>query len=170
MHGSPNKMMNSAAERAELWVGAAVLAVAGGFLAWSSAGSGFAAQLGSGYELLAAFPNVDGIEVGTDVRVAGVKVGRVAAVELNPQTYFADATISMRKDVALPTDSTILISSEGLLGGNFVEVQPGGAEEMLEPGGEIEDTQGAVSLITLLMKFAGGGAEGAAPADGTATP
>ena len=55
-----------------------------------------------------------------------------------------------------------------LLGGNFVEVQPGGALETLEPGGEIEDTQGAVSLITLLMKFAGGGADGAAT--DTATP
>jgi phospholipid/cholesterol/gamma-HCH transport system substrate-binding protein len=72
--------------------------------------------------------------------------------------------------VALPVDSTILISSEGLLGGTFVEVQPGGALEVLEPGGEVEDTQGAVSLITLLMKFAGGGAEGDAAADATATP
>jgi phospholipid/cholesterol/gamma-HCH transport system substrate-binding protein len=75
----------------------------------------------------------------------------------------------MRKDVAVPTDSTILISSEGLLGGNFVEVQPGGALEFLEPGGEIEDTQGAVSLITLLMKFAGGGSEGTATEE-TVTP
>ncbi|MGB4906992.1 MAG: MlaD family protein, partial [Tabrizicola sp.] len=103
-----------------------------------------------------------------DVRLAGVKVGTVTGLVLNPETYFADATISMRKDVALPTDSTILVSSEGLLGGTFVEVQPGGALEMLEPGGEIEDTQGAVSLITLLMKFAGGGDKAAS--DGTATP
>ncbi|MFM7443645.1 MAG: hypothetical protein ACKO2N_06995, partial [Tabrizicola sp.] len=65
---------------------------------------------------------------------------------------------------------SILISSEGLLGGNFVEVQPGGALENLEPGGEIEDTQGAVSLITLLMKFAGGGGEGETAANETATP
>ena len=146
-------MMNSAAERAELWVGAAVLAVAGGFLAWSSAGSGFAAQLGSGYELLAAFPNVDGIEVGTDVRVAGVKVGRVAAVELNPQTYFAEARLRIPDTIRLPSDSAALIQSDGLLGGSYIELQPGGAAENLEPGDEIEDVQGAVSLISLMMKF-----------------
>ena len=146
-------MMNSAAERAELWVGAAVLAVAGGFLAWSSAGSGFAAQLGSGYELLAAFPNVDGIEVGTDVRVAGVKVGRVAAVDLNPQTYFAEARLRIPEAIRLPTDSAALIQSDGLLGGSYIELQPGGAAENLEPGDEIEDVQGAVSLISLMMKF-----------------
>ena len=146
-------MMNSAAERAELWVGAAVLAVAGGFLAWSSAGSGFAAQLGSGYELLAAFPNVDGIEVGTDVRVAGVKVGRVAAVELNPQTYFAEARLRIPDTIRLPSDSAALIQSDGLLGGSYIELQPGGAPDDLAPGDEIEDVQGAVSLLSLMMKF-----------------
>ena len=68
----------------------------------------------------------------------------------------------------MPTDSSILMSSEGLLGGTFVEVQPGGALEKLEPGGEIEDTQGAVSLITLLMKFVGGGRVAAAPSEAAA--
>ena len=153
MQGSPNKMMNSAAERAELWVGAAVLAIAGGFLAWSSAGSGFAAQLGGGYELRAAFPNVDGIEVGTDVRVAGVKVGRVSAVTLNPQTYFAEAQLRIPDTIRLPSDSAALIQSDGLLGGSYIELQPGGAPDDLAPGDEIEDVQGAVSLISLMMKF-----------------
>ena len=153
MHGSPNKMMNSAAERAELWVGAAVLAIAGGFLAWSSAGSGFATQLGGGYELRAAFPNVDGIEVGTDVRVAGVKVGRVSAVTLNPQTYFAEAQLRIPDTIRLPSDSAALIQSDGLLGGSYIELQPGGAPDDLAPGDEIEDVQGAVSLISLMMKF-----------------
>ena len=66
---------------------------------------------------------------------------------------------------SLPTDSTILVSSEGLLGGNYIELLPGGALENLEPGAEIEDTQGSVSLITLLLKFVGGGdsPEAAAP-------
>ena len=158
-------------ERAEILAGAAVLAVAAGFALYAVRGSGVVSQPDS-YALTASFRSVEGISVGTDVRLAGVKVGTVTALSLNPETYFADATISMRKDVAVPTDSTIMISSEGLLGGNFVEVQPGGALEMLEPGGEIEDTQGAVSLITLLMKFVGGGNEGGseAAADPTATP
>jgi phospholipid/cholesterol/gamma-HCH transport system substrate-binding protein len=155
-------------ERAEIVAGAAILAVAVGFALYAVQGSGMVGAAES-YPLTASFRSVEGVTVGTDVRLAGVKVGTVTALSLNPETYFADAVISMRKDVAVPTDSSILISSEGLLGGTFVEVQPGGALEMLEPGGEIEDTQGAVSLITLLMKFAGGGSEGAAPGE-TATP
>jgi phospholipid/cholesterol/gamma-HCH transport system substrate-binding protein len=149
-------------ERAEILAGAAILAVAAGFALYAAQGAGFVSEAES-YPLTASFRSVEGISVGTDVRLAGVKVGTVTELKLNPETYFADAVVSMRKDVALPEDSTILISSEGLLGGNFVEVQPGGALEMLEPGAEIEDTQGAVSLITLLMKFAGGGSEDEAP-------
>jgi len=156
-------------ERAEILAGAAILAVAAGFAIYAARGAGLGGDADS-YPLTASFRSVEGVSVGTDVRLAGVKVGTVTGLTLNPETYFADATITMRKDVAVPVDSTILISSEGLLGGNFVEVQPGGALEMLEPGGEIEDTQGSVSLITLLMKFAGGGAEGAATEAGTATP
>lgn len=144
-------------ERAEILAGAAVLAVALGFTLYAARGAGLGST-GDSYPLTASFRSIEGVSIGTDVRLAGVKVGTVTDIRLNPETYFADATISMRKDVAVPVDSTILIASEGLLGGTFVEVQPGGALEMLEPGGEIEDTQGAVSLITLLMKFAGGGA------------
>ena len=155
-------------ERAEIVAGAAVLAVALGFTLYAARGAGLGAEADS-YPLTASFRSVEGVSVGTDVRLAGVKVGTVTDLRLNPETYFADATITMRKDVAVPVDSTILIASEGLLGGTFVEVQPGGALEMLEPGGEVEDTQGAVSLITLLMKFAGGGGDEAA-SDTTATP
>ena len=145
--------MTSAAERAELWVGAAVLAVAVGFLAWSTGGTALRNPLGGGYELRAAFPNVDGIEVGTDVRVAGVKVGRVASVELNPQTYFAEARLRLPERISLPSDSAALIQSDGLLGGAYIELQPGGAPDNLQPGDEIEDVQGAVSLLSLMMKF-----------------
>lgn len=157
-------------ERAEILAGAAVLAVALGFAVYAARGAGVGATSDS-YPLTASFRSAEGVRVGTDVRLAGVKVGTVTALSLNPETYFADATISMRKDVAVPVDSTILVASEGLLGGTFVEVQPGGALEMLEPGGEIEDTQGAVSLITLLMKFAGGGGSGGeTAADEAPTP
>lgn len=152
-------------ERAEIVAGAVVLAVAAGFAIYAVRGSGVVSQPES-YALSASFRSVEGVSVGTDVRLAGVKVGTVTSLSLNPETFFADATITMRNDVSLPVDSTIMISSEGLLGGNFVEVQPGGALEVLEPGAEIEDTQGAVSLITLLMKFAGGGAD----ADATPAP
>jgi phospholipid/cholesterol/gamma-HCH transport system substrate-binding protein len=139
----------------EVIAGAAVLAAAVGFLVYAGQSTGFAGSAAS-YPLTASFRSVDGVTVGTDVRLAGVKVGTVTALNLNPQTFFADATISVRNDVLLPEDSTILVSSEGLLGGNYIELQPGGSLENLGPGDEIEDTQGAVSVISLLMKFVGG--------------
>lgn len=143
--------MLGSAERTELWVGAAVLAVAAGFLLWSTGGG--VRQGGDAYELRAAFPNVDGIDKGTDVRVAGVKVGRVSAVTLDPQSFLAEARISLPGTIRLPVDSAALIQSDGLLGGSYIELQPGGAAENLNPGDEIEDVQGAVSLLSLMMKF-----------------
>jgi phospholipid/cholesterol/gamma-HCH transport system substrate-binding protein len=156
-------------ERAEILTGAAVLAVAIGFAVYAAQGAGLGRQPES-YPLTASFRSVEGITVGSDVRLAGVKVGTITSLELNPQTFFADAEIQVRNDVQLPTDSAILISSEGLLGGNFVEILPGGALENLGPGDEIEDTQGAVSLISLLLAFVGGGEGDSAPKVDPASP
>jgi phospholipid/cholesterol/gamma-HCH transport system substrate-binding protein len=148
----------------EVIAGGLVLAAAVGFLAYAAQATGWGEDPAS-YPLTASFRSVEGVTVGTDVRLAGVKVGTVTSLSLNPQTFFADAGIALQKDVLLPDDSTILISSEGLLGGNFVELLPGGSLDNLGPGDEIEDTQGAVSIISLMMKFAGGGSDDAAGAD-----
>ncbi|PJF08279.1 outer membrane lipid asymmetry maintenance protein MlaD [Pseudorhodobacter sp. MZDSW-24AT] len=148
-----------ASERAEILAGAAVLAVAVGFLAYAANSAGLMTRVGQTYPLTASFRAMDGISIGSDVRMAGLKVGTISDLRLNPETFFADATIQIRQDILLPEDSAILISSEGLLGGNFVEIVPGGALDTLSPGDEIEDTQGAVSLITLLMKFVSGSDE-----------
>lgn len=148
--------------RGEVVAGALVLAVAVGFLAWAAQGR--SSVSGETYALKAAFRSVEGVTIGTDVRLAGVKVGSVTALSLNPQSYFADAVISVQKDVILPSDSAALVSSEGLLGGAFIELQPGGMPDALVDGDEIEDTQGAVSVVSLMMKFAGGGEEKAEPA------
>lgn len=154
-----------AENRTEMLVGAAVLAVAIGFVVYAAQGDAFSAAGGS-YDLRASFRSVEGVRVGTDVRLAGVKVGTVTDLTLNPQTFFADAVITVQNDVQLPDDSTILISSEGLLGGSFVELSPGGSLDVIPPGGEILDTQGSVSLINLLMKFVGGGGSGGSGGDG----
>lgn len=152
--------------RAEVLAGAAVLAAALAFLVYAGQQAGMGPQ-GSTYELKASFRSVEGITVGGDVRLAGVKVGTVTSLALNPATYFADVTVAIQDGIELPADSTILISSEGLLGGNFVELQPGGMPDMLVAGDEIEDTQGAISLIALLMKFVGAMAgDGAADKEG----
>lgn len=143
-----------AENRAEIVAGAGVVVLALGFLIYMLGGS-VAGPSGS-YPLTASFRSAEGISVGTDVRLAGVKVGTITKMSLNPSTYFADVSISVDQTVQLPSDTAILISSEGLLGGNFVELVPGGAEDVLAAGDQIEDTQGSVSLISLLMKFVTG--------------
>ncbi|WP_284165425.1 outer membrane lipid asymmetry maintenance protein MlaD [Frigidibacter sp. SD6-1] len=138
----------------EVLTGAGVVAVAIGFALYAGLGESATGSRGS-YDLHASFRSADGVSVGTDVRLAGVKVGTVTRLDLNPDTYYADATFSMKDGIVIPDDSTALVSSEGLLGGNFLEIQPGGSPVAVEPGGEIFDTQGAVGLIQLLMKFVG---------------
>lgn len=144
--------------KAEILAGAAVLAAALGFLVYAGQTTGYSAAPGA-YELKASFRSVEGVRVGTDVRLAGVKVGTVTDLSLNPQTFYADAVLSVQDTVVLPDDSAALVSSEGLLGGNFVELVPGGSPDNLAAGDEILDTQGAVSVISLMMKFAGGGSD-----------
>lgn len=140
----------------ELAVGAAVLAVAGGFLAYALSTVGSSSTRG-GYELTASFRSVEGVNVGTDVRLAGVKVGTVSAIALDPETFRADTTLALREDVPLPDDSAVVVATEGLLGGTYVEVLPGGSPFNYEPGSEIADTQGTVNIISLLSKFVSGG-------------
>ena len=142
----------------EVLVGGVVLAAAIGFAVYAGQATGLS-QSGAEYKLNASFRSLEGVGVGTDVRLAGVKIGTVTDVELNTQTYRADTHFSVQQGIDIPDDSAIVVSSEGLLGGNFVEIMPGGSPFNFEPGDEIEDTQGAVSLITLLLKFVSGSGE-----------
>ena len=144
---------------AEVLVGAVVLAGAIAFAIFAGQTAGVSAGASQSYELTASFRSLEGVSVGTDVRLAGVKVGTVTEMELNPDTYRADTTIAVQDSVPIPDDSAIIVSSEGLLGGNFVEIMPGGSPFMFEPGDEITDTQGAVSLISLLVRFVTGSGE-----------
>lgn len=141
--------------RTEMVVGGGVLAaaLAFGFYAVQSTGLSVGQD---GYALTASFRSIEGISVGSDVRLAGVKVGTVTGIDLNPQTFRADTTISVRDGIEIPDDSAIVIASEGLLGGNFVEISPGGSPFNFAPGDEVLDTQGAVSLVSLLLKFVSG--------------
>lgn len=144
----------------EILVGGAVLAGALAFAVYAGQATGLSGTT-SGYELNASFRSLEGVAVGTDVRLAGVKIGTVTDVVLNPQTYRADTRFSVKQGIDVPDDSAAIIASEGLLGGNFLEIVPGGSEFYFEPGDVVEDTQGAVSLISLLIKFvAGSGEEG----------
>lgn len=142
----------------EVLVGAGVLAAAVGFVLYAGQVSGYSGASAT-YPLQASFRSLEGVTVGTDVRLAGVKVGTVSDVFLNPETYRADTTVALSTGIEIPDDSAIIVSSEGLLGGNFVEIVPGGSPFYYEAGDTIEDTQGAVSLVSLLLKFVSGSSE-----------
>ena len=140
----------------EVIIGAAVLLVALGFVVFLYQSTGLSVSNSKHYELKADFRSADGIHVGTDVRLAGVKVGTVSDLGLNAETYRAEAELSIENKIDIPDDSALTVSSEGLLGGNFIEIIPGASYEYMQPGDEFLDTQGSVSLISLLLKFVSG--------------
>ena len=144
-----------ASNAAETLIGAAVLAVAGGFLVYAANTADISVG-GTGYELSADFRKAEGLTVGGDVQISGVKVGSISSVTLNPKNYFASVTMNIRDGVQIPEDSIAKIVSEGLLGGNFIAVDPGSSDFMLEPGAPFEHTQGSINLIDLVIKFGQG--------------
>jgi phospholipid/cholesterol/gamma-HCH transport system substrate-binding protein len=135
---------------AETAIGAVVVAVAAGFMIYAAQVADV--RMGGVYELQAQFRKAEGVGVGGDVRVSGVKVGTVRSVELDPETYQARIVMAIRENVRIPEDSAATIASEGLLGGAHIAIQPGGAEFMLEAGDEFGYTQGSVSLLDLIGK------------------
>ncbi|MGC8203982.1 outer membrane lipid asymmetry maintenance protein MlaD [Aliiroseovarius sp. PTFE2010] len=143
----------------EVVTGGAVLAIAAGFFIYAGQIVGLGSQNANNYPLTASFRSAEGVSVGTDVRLAGVKIGTVTGLDLDPVTFRATAKFTVREDVKLPEDTAVMISSEGLLGGNFVELIPGGSPFDIEAGSEVLDTQSAVSLVNLLLKFVTGGGE-----------
>lgn len=145
-------MANSATETL---IGAAVLVIAGGFLVYAANTADV--SISDGYKVVAKFQKAEGLNVGGDVRIAGVKVGSVSDMELDDQTYFATVTMSLDEEVRLPDDSSAKITSASLLGDNFVALEPGGSEFMLEPGDELQYTQGSVSVGDLIGKVIQGG-------------
>jgi len=138
----------------ETLIGAVVIGVAGGFLYYAGANADFGG--GGSYPITAQFYKADGIGTGGDVRVSGVKVGTIESISLDETTYQAKITMAMSTGVQLPSDSSARISSDGLLGGSYVSIEPGGSEYFLEPGEAIEHTQGSVSLLDLIGKAVAG--------------
>lgn len=142
----------------EVIVGGLVLAAALGFVVYAGQATGFGGPRGA-YELTASFRSAEGLSVGSDVRMAGVKVGTVTALTLDPATFRAEARFTVSNGILLPEDSTAAVATEGLLGGAFLELLPGGSPVNLAPGEEVLDTQSAVSLLNLLLRFAAGGGQ-----------
>jgi mammalian cell entry related domain protein len=129
---------------------AGILALA--FLAVRASSSASAAIRG-GYELTANFDNIGGLKTRAAVRSAGVVVGRVTDITLDPQTYQAHVTMQMDSRFHFPKDSSLKIMTAGLLGEQYLGMEPGADTEELEDGGKIEMTQSAIVLENLISQF-----------------
>jgi phospholipid/cholesterol/gamma-HCH transport system substrate-binding protein len=143
----------------ETVMGGVVLVVAAFFLFFAYSTSQVRAV--QGYQLTAQFDSVSGIHDGSDVRIAGVKVGSIVSETLDPKTFLADVRMSIDPAYKLPDDTVAEILSAGLLGDRFLALVPGGSEQMIPPGGRVKFTQSPVSLENLIgqMIFSQPGAQ-----------
>lgn len=107
----------------------------------------------SGYEIQARVDKVDGLGVGTDVRLAGVKIGSVSDLTLDPKTYLVTLHMTIRNDVKIPDDSSLQATGANLLGTPYISITPGGDDKMLGPGGMIENAQGSINMMDLINRF-----------------
>lgn len=135
----------------ETVIGVLVVALAAAFLTYAYSVSGRDLERGA-YELSAVFGKVDGISTGSEVRMAGVKVGTVRDADLDTKTYEARLKMAIAADVPVPEDSVAKIVSDGVLGGAHVSIEPGAAEEMLVAGDVITITRGSVDLLGLAVQ------------------
>jgi phospholipid/cholesterol/gamma-HCH transport system substrate-binding protein len=149
----------------ETILGAIVIIIAASFLvmAYKKGGVSTVAQ---GYDVTANFSKVDGLQVGADVRIAGVKVGDLTAIELDPKTYQASAHLLIDNNIQIPDDTVALITTEGLLGGKYISLEVGGSDVNLKPGGRMQYTQASANLEELLGQAIFSKNSGSAPATG----
>jgi phospholipid/cholesterol/gamma-HCH transport system substrate-binding protein len=136
----------------EALVGLLVVLLAVWFIwfAWARTGGG---EKAGAIHVTALFPNTSGVNVGTDVRVAGLKIGSVTNQRLDPQSYQVAVTLALDPKVKLPADSSAAITSEGLLGSTFIALLPGGETVPLKDGDMIADTQGPIDLMSMVGQF-----------------
>ena len=140
----------------ETLVGALVIAIAAMFL-WFAYSTTTIKQNGNSYKLIAQFNRADGLNLGSDVRIGGIKMGKVTSLTIDPKTYQAVVEISIVSGIQVPADTTAEIIGNGLLGEKYVSLVPGSDAEMLKNGGKLEFTQSSISLEGLLGKYIFGG-------------
>jgi phospholipid/cholesterol/gamma-HCH transport system substrate-binding protein len=104
-----------------------------------------------GYEIYGFFSNVGGLKVGSSIEIAGVNVGRVTSIVLD--NYQAHVALNFPDGLKIQEDAIASVKTRGLIGEKYVEITPGGSEEIIKPGGRIQETQPAVDMEELISKF-----------------
>jgi phospholipid/cholesterol/gamma-HCH transport system substrate-binding protein len=149
-------MINNRDGIAEIIMGGVVLVIAASFIAYSVKSLNLSREISkNNFVLYANFQSVDGIQLGSNVVLAGVKVGTVSKIELDKKSFQARASLALYEDYKLPDDTEAVISSEGLLGGNYVSLNVGGSDLPLNNGDDLLYTQSSISILNLLTKFTG---------------
>ena len=138
----------------EIYVGIFVLLGMIGvvFLALKAANLGTFSS-GDTYVLTAKFDNIGGLKVRAPIRSAGVTIGRVASISLDPKTYQGVVRLDVERSVQFPTDSSARILTSGLLGDQYIGIEAGGAEKTFQPNDTIQQTQSAIVLESLISQF-----------------
>lgn len=133
----------------ETVIGAVVIAIATAFLVYMYQSADLNA-MSNGYKITASFEKVEGLAVGSDVRMSGIKIGTVTDQRLDPKNYQAVLELQISQEVELPDDTNAKIATEGLLGGAYVSLEPGGSEYMLADGDILNFTQGSINILDLI--------------------
>tara|TARA_X000000368_G_scaffold62096_1_gene43907 strand:- start:729 stop:1169 length:441 start_codon:yes stop_codon:yes gene_type:complete len=139
----------------EFVVGLGVIIVAGWFILTVVSKSEKLSNVGETTKYVASFNDVSGISVGSDIKLAGVTVGKVLELKLDEMNYTAEMVLGIKRKIKIPNDSEIIITSEGLLGGNYVSISPGGSDIFLSENENFSFTQSSLSLNNLIQKFFG---------------
>lgn len=143
----------------ETLIGALVIVIATTFLYFAYTTTNITGGSESGTVIIAKFDRADGLNLGSEVKIGGVRVGKVADLSLDPKTFQAIATLRIRDGVSLPVDSTAEIIGNGLLGEKYVAIIPGSETDHISNNGAIEFTQSSISLESLIGKFIFGSAQ-----------
>ncbi len=138
----------------ETIVGFTVIIIAMVFLgfAYNKGGSNLRGD-NNGYLVQAAFQNAEGIVEGSDIRLAGIRIGVVESLHLDKNTFLALISLRIDPDIKLPKDSQAAVATNGLLGNKFISITPGSLEENLVDNDEIKYTQSAINIEALISKL-----------------
>lgn len=132
----------------ETFIGAIVIILAVSFLFYSFSITDNNSE--GTYQIKATFNRIDGIQIGSDVRLSGIKIGSVAKSSLNQTTYEADLVLVIDDLIYIPDDSSAKITMDGLLGSNYISIEPGGSDIYLTENDYLLYTQGSIDLIGLV--------------------